>query len=252
MLRYAVLGDPISHSRSPEIYNALFEKYGIEACFSTLRAGLFEAPCIRELTEGLSGFALTMPLKRAVIPFLDSLDPSASCGAVNIVKREGERLIGCNTDGEGAADALLEKLPALEGLKAAILGRGGAALACAAALRKRGCEAVHLVRSACSDDEIVIGDVLYEDEPLRADIFINASPLGMDGAEPFAYFDLIDILQPRAVLDMVYRPGGETELVRASKELGLIAIAGERMLLNQALRAFEIWFGFRPDPPDGF
>ena len=252
MLRCAVLGDPVSHSRSPEIYNALFEKYGIDAVFFTMRVGLEDAPRIRELTGGLSGFALTMPLKRAVIPYIDSLDPSASCGAVNIVKREGETLTGFNTDGEGAADALLEMLPSLEGLKAAILGRGGAASACAYALKNRGCSVCHLVRSARNDEEIVIGDLLYGDEPLKADIFINATPLGMENAPTFAYFDLLDVLKPRAVLDMVYRPNGETELVRAAKELGIAALGGERMLLHQALRAFEIWFGFRPEAPENF
>ncbi|MBR0136363.1 MAG: shikimate dehydrogenase, partial [Clostridia bacterium] len=66
MLHYAVIGDPVSHSRSPEIYNALFEAYGVDADFSRLRVAAGELASLRSKVEGLSGFAVTMPHKRAI------------------------------------------------------------------------------------------------------------------------------------------------------------------------------------------
>ena len=109
MLHYAVIGDPVEHSLSPSIYRELFELHGIDADFSKLLVTRAMLPEVRELTAPLSGFAVTMPHKSAIIKYLDLLDSSASlCGAVNIVKRTPAGLIGYNTDGEGLCDALRE------------------------------------------------------------------------------------------------------------------------------------------------
>ena len=247
MLRFAVLGFPISHSRSPEIYAPMFRGAGLEAEFLRIPVKAGEAGRIRGIAEELDGFALTMPLKLAAIPYLDGLAPSAAaCGAVNIVEKRRGLLIGHNTDGTGLVDALLESGFDPAGKTAAILGRGGAARAAKYALEKHGCSVRYLVRSLRAGDEELIENVLNGEDGFSAELFINAAPLGMEAGERFTYFELPVRLGSELVFDMVYRPGGETELVRTTRSRGVPAIGGEELLYRQAVRAFEIWTGLKP------
>ena len=110
---YAVIGDPIEHSRSPEIYAPMFEQFGINAVFLKIRVAESELCRIRSIVSerSLSGFAVTMPHKKAIIPLLDGIDETAAeCGSVNIVtiSNNGSTLIGHNTDGDGLINALRE------------------------------------------------------------------------------------------------------------------------------------------------
>lgn len=248
MKLFAVIGCPVSHSRSPELYEELFEKNGIDASFIRRTITAAEASSVRELTKDLSGFAVTMPLKRLILPYLDALAPSAACGAVNIVSREGDRLIGHNTDGDGLADVLIENGVELKGHRVLILGRGGAALSAAHALEGEGASVAFLVRAlhqASPFDEILF-DPASSRIDLSADVFINATPLGMENAPEFLSFEFLSDLNPSAVFDMVYKRTGETGLISAARERGILALDGSKMLRAQALRAFRIWFGMDP------
>ncbi len=252
MLHYGVIGCPIAHSLSPEIYGQLFEKYGVSADFSRILIEPGDIGMLREITGGLSGFAVTMPYKRAVMQYLDGItDTAAECGAVNIVERRDGLLIGHNTDGMGLVDALDEAGAMPEPCRVFILGRGGAAISAACAIRRRGGEPVLLVRTPGAPAGF--DRLLFDKEDLAGKscgVFINASPLGMGGAEGFASFDFLDELSPRAVLDMVYLRGGETPLISEARSRGMIAVDGSRMLLMQALRAFRIWTGIEAHPED--
>ena len=247
MLHFAVIGCPVSHSLSPEVYAPLFASHGVEADFKRMLVVPAELPRIRELTAGLSGFAVTMPHKRSIIPYLDSLSKSASaCGAVNIVERRGSELIGHNTDGDGLADALCAAGAAISGSRVLILGRGGAAVSAAHALKDRGAQVRLLVRTQSPDpafDELLISDLSLAPS---CDIFINATPLGMKGRPEFDRFDILDSASPSFVFDMVYRPRGSTALTAEAERRGLVAIDGRAMLKAQALRAFAVWFGVDP------
>lgn len=244
MLRFAVLGWPIAHSRSPEIYAPMFAYHGLEAEFLRLPVKAWEACRIRELTSGLQGFALTMPLKLEAIPYLDELAPTAlACGAVNIVEKRDGRLIGHNTDGDGLVDALRSAGFDPEGKTALILGRGGAARAAKAALERNGCRASFLVRTQRNEDEVLLSEVISGEKKLSAELFINASPLGMEAGEGFPYHGLPALLGASLVFDMVYLREGETELVRETKARGVLAIGGGELLFRQGLRAFSIWTG---------
>ena len=251
---YAVIGDPVSHSRSPELYAPMFEKANIDADFLRLRVTKEELPRIREivLETELSGFAVTMPHKRAIIPYLDAIDESAaSAGSVNIVTVENGRLVGHNTDGEGLVNALSEAGVSVEGKTAVILGNGGAAAGAKAAIEKHGGSVRILVREhwhcgAVLPIEAVIKNAEHNEGILSsADILINATPLGMAGGEDFRRLDFIDYLKPTCtVFDMVYRPdGADTPLLAASKAAGLTAVGGERLLYHQGLLAFRLWTG---------
>ena len=137
---YAVIGDPIEHSRSPEIYAPMFGQFGINAVFLKIRVAESELCRIRSIVSerSLSGFAVTMPHKKAIIPLLDGIDETAAeCGSVNIVtiSNNGSTLVGHNTDGDGLINALRETGAGLSGAQVVILGHGGAANGAAAALR---------------------------------------------------------------------------------------------------------------------
>lgn len=246
MKHYAVIGSPIAHSRSPEIYMGLFEKYGVDADYSRIEVDIDDLPHFCEIVKELDGFAVTMPLKRAIIPFLDALDDFAKvCGAVNYVQKADGRLVGFNTDGAGLADAIERSGFFLRDKTALILGRGGAARAAAYELQRRGCSVTLLVRSRSSDADLQ--ECVLPDLPRRSDVFINAAPLGMLGKPDFESFGFLDRIDPELVFDMVYIPGSKTGLVSAAQSRGIPAIDGNSMLLYQALRSFEIMTGIHAE-----
>src|SRR5512147_389849 len=123
-----VIGDPIAHSKSPAIHNFWLESLGIEADYrATLVTDLTEYFGARRGDPDWRGCNVTAPYKKAVIPFLDEASP---IGAVNCIVRDGDRLIGLNTDVDGVAEALagadLERI--------VLIGAGGAARAVSVAL----------------------------------------------------------------------------------------------------------------------
>ena len=245
MRLYAVIGCPIAHSRSPELYRDMFKKHGLDADMIRILVEPHELAGICRLAEPLSGFAVTMPHKRAIMPLLDGIsDEARSLGAVNIVERRGDELIGHNTDGDGLTDALYALGAELSGRRAAILGRGGAARAAAYALHKRGCEPTFIVREIRDGSSFCEADLAALHT--HFDLFINATPLGMDGGEELEASGFLKDMAPSFVMDMVYRRSGETQLIREARRLGIACADGSAMLEKQAERAFRIWTGLEP------
>lgn len=248
MRHFAVIGDPVEHSRSPELYNRLFELNKIDADFVKHRVASSELVSFMELyAHAYDGFAVTMPHKRAILPCLDRIDASArDCGSVNIVKRFCTELVGYNTDGLGLVNALTDMGFEPSGSTVAILGRGGAALAAAHALKNRGADVTLLVRSvgmSAQTEALPFKQALFDQYAVHCDAFINATPLGMSGFSGFTDYEFIDKLSPALIFDMVYLSTGETGLIKEARERGISAESGSSMLKHQALLAFKIWFG---------
>jgi shikimate dehydrogenase len=146
---FGLVGHPVRHSLSPAMHNELFRRRGIDAIYVAFdvppaRAGSVGA-AIRTLN--LAGVNLTVPFKERVLPDLDDLSASARlAGAVNVVLREGDALVGHNTDGEGYVRALHDELGvAPRGSRAVVLGAGGTGRAVAAALAEHGATDVTLL-----------------------------------------------------------------------------------------------------------
>ena len=175
---------------------------------------------------GHAGANVTIPHKLAVIDLLDRLDPvGARVGAVNLVRKEGDRLVGSNVDVEGVAAALAEV--GFERGSAVVLGNGGAARAAAVALA--GSEVRLVARS--------LGN--WEDRgrlARSADLLVNATPLGRHGEVPIQP----DELPRTAVVDLVYAQGG-TPLVNSARSAGLPAADGWSVLLAQGAASFTAW-----------
>jgi len=223
-VRFAVVGDPVEHSRSPAIHNAAFAALGIDAEFGWLqvRRGEFDQ-VDRALRSGeLNGVSVTMPHKHAAYEAADERSENAMrAGAVNTLVVKGDRLMGHNTDVAGVRHALAT-IESDEAAPILILGSGGAAAAALLAVEAR---QVHLSdRSeahACSlaDRVGVEVTVVAWKEPVPMATVINATPLGMAGED---------------------LPDGVVERAAA---LLLPAADGLTMLTGQAVEAFELFTG---------
>ena len=173
---------------------------------------------------GRGGANVTIPHKLAVIPYLDELDEvGEKVGAVNFIRRDGERLVGGNTDVAGIRAALDEV--GWKGGRALLLGRGGSARAAAVALE--GSEVISVTR----DDWERRGALSRE-----SDLVVNCTPVGRDGEAVIRPADL-----PRqAVIDLVYARGG-TPIVASARAAGLAVADGWAVLLAQGAASFTGW-----------
>jgi shikimate dehydrogenase len=258
--RACVIGWPISHSRSPLIHGYWLKRYGIDGSYG-IEAVKPEnvASFLRDLGDGrYVGCNVTIPHKEAAFAAVRAADAATQrLGAVNTVFRRDGAILGTNTDGEGFVASVTAHIPAWNaaGKRAVVLGAGGAARAIVGALVDSGIESVTIVNR--SEERARLLCQLFGG-PLRAcgwsgvetalqdvDILINTTSLGMKWQPPLDIS--LDALPRTAVVaDIVYVPL-ETELIRTARVRGNPAVPGLGMLLNQAVRGFELWFGVRPE-----
>jgi shikimate dehydrogenase len=225
--RAGVIGDPIGHSLSPRLFDFFSKALEKPVEYSAILVGVGEL-CetfgrLRE--EGLVGFNVTRPHKKAVLSLVDAVsDAARACGAVNVVAFTSEEAIGHNTDAAGFGDALALADFSVKGQDAVIFGAGGAAQAAVFELKRLGASNVMLCRRG-------------EKAP-QAELWVNATPLGWKEGEPSPAGESS---QCRLAFDMVY--GRETKFLSLARASGAKAVDGRGMLAAQALRSWEIWFG---------
>ena len=245
MTRYGLIGFPLTHSFSQRYFTDKFAREGI----ADSQYDLFELPDIADLpallqTPNLRGLNVTIPHKQAVLPYLDRLDTSAEkVGAVNVVRLESDgSRTGFNSDYYGFRQSLQDWLTLLErtkeGLKALVLGTGGASKAVAAALTDLGIPYHYVSRSKTSNT------LTYEELPDVIDqygLLINCSPVGtyphINEAPALPYDQLTD---QHLLYDLVYNPA-ETLFMKQGHQRGAATHNGLRMLELQAEKAWEIW-----------
>jgi len=246
-----VIGDPVAHSKSPLIHGFWLDRLGLTGGYRTAHvssAGLAAYLAERSADPCWRGCNVTIPHKIAVIDRLTVRDRLVKAvGAVNCVWRDGNgALIGTNTDVEGFAEPLRGR--DWRGAHATVIGSGGAARAVLFALAELGFGHATLVARNRAVAEALLatfalpGIVLGWDAPLPgADLLVNASPCGMTGFDPLAP-DLAPLPDSAWVYDLVYAPL-DTGLLRAARARGLATVDGLAMLIGQAARAFELFFG---------
>ena len=261
--RAEVIGDPIAHSKSPAIHSFWLAALAIDGSYRAVRVRKDELAdyfAARREDPDWRGCSVTAPLKQAVMPFLaHTSDAAQAIGAVNCTLPRDDALIGLNTDVDGIADALAGVK--LTGRKVAIVGGGGAARAAIHHCVEQGAAEIGiLVRDPRKATPLVaLGPLgVLKIRPMAeaeaaiagAGAIINASPLGMAHAPsvPGSLLVTLEGADPGAtVLDMVYDPI-ETPLLRAARTTGLGAVDGLVMLVGQARKAFELFFGLAPPP----
>lgn len=247
---YGVLGNPVSQSLSPAIQGAAFGYYGIEAEYRRFELTEKEfrefIPLLRQ--NHIAGLTVTMPFKELIIPYLDEIDPVAQhIGAVNTLKVTPTALIGYNTDYFGALRALRERI-GLEGKRVLLLGAGGAAKAIAYGLHEQGATIFVYTRNRSEETPDFMNKFCVHNVELEAihgadyDVIINATPVGMVPHENESVLHASQMAGCPLVMDIVYKPL-ETLFLRYAKEAGAEVITGEKMLLYQGAKQFEIWQG---------
>lgn len=267
ILRAGLIGDPVSHSRSPAIHNAAFAHLGLRARYDLWQTSAADLPARIESLRApdILGANVTLPHKVAALELLDRLDPEvALIGAINTIVREPDgSLTGANTD----APAFLESLRAEAGYlpvgqPVVVLGASGAARAAVAALIAAGAAQITVLNRTLERAELLLGDLLAasDSDPqlyalalgdpearallAQSSLLVNATSLGWRAEEtPLA----AELIPPGAlVFDMVYRP---TRLLREAAARGARTLDGWGMLVRQAGLAFERWTG-QPAPLD--
>jgi shikimate dehydrogenase len=274
---FAVIGDPIGHSLSPAIHNAVFDALKVDMRYGAIHVprGTADAFVARARAAGLRGFNVTIPHKRDIVRCLDALDEDARlCGAVNTVRAENGRFVGYNTDSEGLLRALKRRGRAYGGSRVAILGAGGAAAGIAMKAARENARAIAICARRADRADALRRETLQAlaalagegaaagrtgaleitaagmDPPsvraaaANADILIDATPLGMAGAaDDHASLAFLEALPAHAlVCDLVYNPP-RTKLLREAEARGLETLNGLDMLVAQALLADEIFLG---------
>ena len=265
-----LIGDPVTHSVSPVFQQAALDALGVDARYEAWRTPADELPArvVSLRGEGFLGANVTVPHKQAVMPLLDDIG-TAACrvGAVNTVVNRGGQLHGFNTDVEGFITALGEDggiEPA--GLRAAVLGAGGAARAVVWGLLEAGAahvlvlnrtpaRAVALAKELGSDPDRVRAGPLPPDSKSAAllrgcGLLVNCTSIGMrHSADETALPLSEDHVPPGAfVADIVANPL-VTPLLRAAESRGCRTLGGLAMLVRQGAASFELWTG-RPAPLD--
>ncbi len=263
----AVIGDPVGHSLSPVIHRALLAARGLCVPYAALHVPRGHLPAFMAGVRqgGLLGYSITLPHKKEIIPLLDGVDGEAArYGAVNTVVRAQSGWQGHNTDMQGLEMALRQAGGGFENARVLVLGTGGAAVAVAHKAAASGAAAVAVQGrneaaargiaqgvSGMGYGGIQAGHFSAQslcDAAGKADLLINATPLGMTGfGRDFESFAFLKALPPGAlVCDLVYTPPQTTLLQRAAA-LGLATLNGLSMLVWQAVLAQELFFGKADD-----
>jgi shikimate dehydrogenase len=252
-----LIGWPAAHSRSPLIHHHWLRTLGIEGGYviEAVPPDDFRDFVLRLSFRGFVGANVTMPHKESVLDLSTPDARALAIGAANTLWFEDGELHSTNTDVEGFVNNLDACAPGWsECEEALVLGAGGAACAVVFGLIERGIKRVHLVNRTFSRAEALAGkfgaavlpagwEKVGELSP-RAKLLVNTTSLGMLGQ---GALDIdVGLLPKEAVVaDLVYVPL-ETPLLAAAKARGLRTADGLGMLLHQAVRGFELWFGKRP------
>lgn len=259
-----IIGDPIKHSRSPQIHNAAIAALGLDYVYVPFHV---QSDNLSAAIEGFKaanvvGINVTIPHKQNVIPYLDEISREATLiGAVNtLIFRDGT-ISGENTDAPGFLQAMQEDgLNVPQGGSAVIIGAGGSARAIVVALVLAGVQticianrtvsrAVALATDLSEKTDASIYGIGLDDPQLpnavgTSQLIVNTASTSMDVSHPL----LIDPewLAPQSIVyDIVYTPP-KTRLLQAAAEKGCYTIGGLGMLVHQGAIAFEKWTGVNP------
>ncbi|MDM5249404.1 shikimate dehydrogenase [Lysinibacillus sp. G4S2] len=257
---FAVIGDPIEHSKSPAMHNAWFEELSIDATYIPVHVSSenLESAVVGLKTLGASGWNITIPHKTAIIPYLDELDELAEkMGAVNTVVRTKEgKLKGYNTDGVGFVRSLEEAVGKLHKNKPVLLiGAGGAARGIAFAMQQQGYTNLTIANRTVANaqaivDEMGIGKAisLTKAEETLADfgILVQMTSAGLATGNFSMPFSLERLTKGAIVADIVYNPL-MTPFLLAAEEKGATVVTGLGMFVHQGAIAFEHWLDEYPN-----
>ncbi|MEQ1488447.1 MAG: shikimate dehydrogenase [Methylotenera sp.] len=256
--RYAVIGNPIAHSKSPFIHEAFAKQTNQQISYERVLAPLdgFDATVQNLITQGYKGANVTVPFKLEAFAMCDNLSERAhAAGAVNTLIFEGNKISGDNTDGAGLVNDIKHNLAhALQGARILLLGAGGAAQgvllplisaqAASIVIANRSLEKAHFMaqKFAIKNSICNITVSTFENLQNQFDVIINATSIGLSDS----VLPIPNTIFAKNCLayDMMY--GRETPFMQQAKANGAQVADGLGMLVEQAAEAFYLWRGVRP------
>jgi shikimate dehydrogenase len=250
---FALFGNPVGHSLSPLMHNAAYEAMNLSARYIALAVPDGETALHRVREMGIEGASVTIPLKTAILAYLDEIDDhSRAIGAVNTLWAREGRIFGGNTDWVGFMRSLKDHFN-LRGKAFAILGSGGAARAAVVGIRQEGGHPVVLSRNP--ETGITLArDFHCPYRPLsdlgkvEAHCLVNTTPVGMSPNAAGIPVPPAILSRFAWVMDLVYNPL-RTRLLREAEAAGCGVITGLPMLVHQGAEQIRLWTG--KEPPVG-
>ena len=257
--QFAVIGNPIEHSRSPELHHAFAEKTGIDLNYAKRLAPLdgFEASVNAFFAENGVGMNVTVPFKEQAFALCSELTERAKIAkAVNTLWMENGVLHGDNTDGQGLVDAIKALNWKLENSAVLIIGAGGATRGVIYPLVQAGAKKIVIANRTLARAEQLIADLkdAVPEAELSAialnelngqfDLVINATSASLNGDA----LELPETLIFNHAYEMAY--GKPSNFLDQAKARNIPTSEGFGMLVGQAIEAFSIWNGVRPDLKD--
>ena len=252
MKKYLVIGNPISHSLSPKLHNYWIKNHNINAIYEKEKLNEDELDKLftNMRDKKVNGANVTVPFKKAVIPFLDKLSAeSESTQAVNTIYLENDKLIGHNTDIDGFELGIKKINYDISNKKIFILGAGGVVPSIIYALNKIKVSEITIAnrtREKAENLKNLFGKLKIVEwgEIPDFDMIINATSIGLKKDDEIN-LNFSSIGKNKFFYDVIYNPK-ETNFLKTGKELGNATENGKLMFIYQAASAFNIWHGVRP------
>ena len=251
MKKYFVIGNPIDHSLSPKLHNHWLTKNNIKAVYDRkkISEGDLQSIISQVKEKKINGINVTVPFKKAVIPYLDQLSPEAEqTQSVNTIILSNDNLVGHNTDIAGFTKAIEELNFNIKGKKIFILGAGGVVPSIIFALKKMNVFQIIISNRTKKKAE----DLKSQFHSLETvdwghitdfDVIINATSLGLN--EETINLDFSKSINNKLFYDVIYNPV-ETNFLKEAKKLGNKTENGKLMFVYQAYEAFKLWHGIDP------
>ena len=253
MKKFLVIGNPIEHSLSPTLHNYWIKNKGIDAIYNKqkLNENELEQIILQVKEKKIDGINVTVPFKKTIIPFLDELSIEAeSTQSVNTIYLKENKVMGHNTDIIGFEASIKKSKYNLVNKEVLILGAGGVVPSIIFALKKMKVSKIKISNRTIGKAENLKKlfkniEIIEWGEIPNFDVIINATSIGLKKNDRMK-LDFPSISKNSLFYDVIYNPK-ETTFLKTGKKLGNITINGKLMFVYQALMAFNIWHGLKPD-----
>ena len=252
MKKYLVIGNPISHSLSPELHNYWIKQNEIDAIYDKKK---FYDNDLKNLIldvkkQTINGVNVTVPFKNKIIPYLDELsDEAKKTKAVNTIYLSEKKVIGHNTDIAGFENAIKQINFDFHNKKIFILGAGGVVPSIIYASKEMGASEI-MISNRTEKKAENIKDIFNNIKLVKwgeipdFDVIINATSLGLNKGDKLN-LKFTNQVKNKLFYDVIYNPG-ETDFLNIGKKLGNKYENGKLMFIYQAFSAFKLWHGIEP------
>ena len=258
--KFGILGNPIKHSLSPVLHNYWFDKYGLDASYSTIEAKDKDLKVVVKKIRNheLTGINVTLPFKQKIINQTDKIVNDAEItGSVNTILLDNNKIVGENTDVFGLQAAYLKEIDNSLHKSALIIGAGGVSPSIILSLQKSGIKEISIINRTKEKCIFLKKRFSYlniaswkdlKDEIKKFDIIINATSLGLKNGDDFE-FNFSNTKENLVYIDTIYNPL-ETKTYKFLKEEGRKVFNGLDMFIYQGQKSFYLWNKINPEIDD--